>query len=138
MPAEAGHLRYFFDENTLGIGKIMAIARRDCVHTGHALIASLANYGDQDVDWIPGVTTQGLVVVSRDRRIRTRPAELQKFKECGARGMWFAGKKNLSNWDYLLLVARRWSDVEAFVDSHPTGPWALAINANTVEEIPLA
>lgn len=41
--------------------------------------------GDKDEDWIPVVATAGLVVIGRDKRIRTRPAEFSFLRSHGLR-----------------------------------------------------
>ena len=68
-------LRFFVDETSLGLGKALAIARHDVVHPGHPDLPSVPR-GTLDPDWMPIVSAMGLVVISRDKRIRTKPAEL--------------------------------------------------------------
>ncbi len=41
MTPDPAQLRFFFDESVLGLGKVMAIARKDVVHTGHALVPEI-------------------------------------------------------------------------------------------------
>jgi hypothetical protein len=68
-------LRYFVDESLMGLGKALAIARRDVVHPGHPLIPEVP-VGALDTDWIPAVARRDLVAICRDRRIRTKSGEL--------------------------------------------------------------
>ena len=68
-----GTIRFFFDEDALGIGQVMAAARGDCIYPGHP--RSPVNVGTDDVDWIPAVAAEGWIVVARDNKIRSRPAE---------------------------------------------------------------
>jgi hypothetical protein len=97
--------RFFVDETSLGLGKALAIARHDVVHPGHPDLPSVPR-GTLDPDWMPIVSAMGLVVISRDKRIRTKPAELAAFRECGLRVFWLAGKRDLSNWESLVLMVR--------------------------------
>jgi hypothetical protein len=48
MPPDPANLRFFVDESILGVGKALAIARTDVIHTGHPLIPEVplgAGYG---------------------------------------------------------------------------------------------
>lgn len=38
-----------------------------------------------DVDWIAAVSEEQLIILSRDRKMRTRPAEREAFEKAGAR-----------------------------------------------------
>ncbi|MGW6277157.1 PIN-like domain-containing protein [Kribbella sp. NPDC055071] len=85
MTAARG-LVYFTDENSLGLGKLLRRSGRDdVVYPGHEELAEVP-LGTLDVDWMPVVGRYNLVVLTRDRRIRTRPAELRAYTEhaCGA------------------------------------------------------
>lgn len=91
MLARAGELRFFVDETSLGLGKALAIARRDVVHTGHPLIPEVP-IGALDTTWIPAVAGRDLAVISRDRHIRTKPGELLLLRQHGLRVFWISGK----------------------------------------------
>jgi hypothetical protein len=90
MTAVAGQLRFFLDENLLGLAKAMEIARRDVVHPGHPLLPAVP-LGALGTQWIPTVAAAGLVVIGRDRRIRTKPAELALLRQHRLRVFWIAG-----------------------------------------------
>jgi hypothetical protein len=137
MPPDRRNLRFYFDESLLGVGKALAIARRDTVHVGHPLIAGDLPLGILDTEWLPRVGRLDWIVVLRDRRIRTKPAELSAFRRHGARVFWVAGKKDLSVWDTLVRLVNRWPDIERIVAARGRGPWFMAINENEIVEIPL-
>ncbi len=48
-------LRFFVDETSLGLGKMLAIARPDVVHPGHRNLPSIPT-GTLDIDWMPVVS----------------------------------------------------------------------------------
>src|SRR5689334_20243472 len=104
MPPDRRHLRFYFDESLLGVGKALAIARRDTVHVGHPLIAEDLPLGILDTEWLPRVGARGWIVLLRDRRIRTKPVELAAFRRHSVRVFWVAGKKDLSVWDSLVRL----------------------------------
>lgn len=134
MVADPTRLRYYVDESALGIGKTLAIARKDVVHVGHVLIPECP-LGVLDVDWIPAVAQRGLAVIARDRRIRSRPAELALLRAGGLRVFWIAGKRDMATWDWLVRLVRHWDTLDRIVADRPDGPWFYAINDNAVVEI---
>lgn len=84
MPARPRPV-YFTDENTLGLGKLLARSGRDDVrYPGHENLPEVP-LGTPDVEWMKVVARLDFVVVTRDRRIRTRPAELKHYHELGLR-----------------------------------------------------
>jgi hypothetical protein len=136
MPADPASLRFFVDESALGLGKVLAIARNDVIHAGHPLIPAVP-IGALDPDWMPEVAKRDLIVIARDRRIRTKPAELALLREHGLRIFWIAGKKDLTTWDYLVRLVRRWREIEDAIASKGDGPWFVAINVANLSDIPL-
>lgn len=136
MTADQESLRLFVDESALGLGKALAIARRDVIHTGHALIPQ-APLGALDTEWIPEVAKRDLAVISRDKRIRTKPAEAALLKQHAMRVFWIAGKRDLATWDYLVRVVRRWDDIERALRDQGEGPWFIAINENGLRQLAL-
>lgn len=134
MAAIAGALRFFVDESALGVAKALEIARHDVVHPGHRLIPDVP-LGTLDPDWMPVVAQRGLVVISRDRRIRTKPAELEAFRAHGLRAFWIAGKRDLSTWDALVRLVRRWHELEEVIRLRGPGPWFYSVTDERVREI---
>ena len=134
MGADPASLRLFVDENLLGVGKVLERARRDVVHSGHPLIPG-APLGARDTEWIPTVAAAGLIVITRDRRIRTRTAELEKLKQSGLRVFSIAGKQDLTTWGYLVRLVRRWDDIERLIVARGAGPWYMAVHETRVTEV---
>lgn len=134
MTADPANLRYFVDESALGVGKALAIARKDLVHTGHPLIPEVP-LGALDPVWIPAVAARDLAVIARDRHIRTKPGEIALLRQHGLRVFWIAGKRDLTTWDYLVRLVRRWDDIEKTLSTRGAGPWFMAVNETSVAEI---
>ena len=134
MTADPANLRFFVDESALGVGKTLAVARKDVIHTGHPLIPEVP-VGTLDPDWIPAVAQRELTVIARDKRIRRKPGELTLLRKHGLRVFWIAGKKDMSTWENLVLLVRRWEDIERVLDECGPGPWFMAINENSLAEI---
>jgi hypothetical protein len=136
MPAEAGVLRFFADESILGVGKALAIVRRDLVHPGHPLIPEIPR-GSLDTEWMPEVAERGLVVIGRDKKIRTRPGERRLLKEHGLRVFRIGGKRDLTHWQYLERLVRRWADIERRLLDRGPGPWFMLIHERSINEVSL-
>ena len=136
MPADEARLRFFFDESALGVSKALEIARSDVVHTGHRLLPEVP-FGTLDTEWMPVVAGKNLAVIARDRRIRTKPAELGQMMSHGLRVFWLAGKKDLSSWDALVRLVRRWGDNERTMRDRPEGPWFMAVTDTHIRELGL-
>lgn len=137
MPADLTKLRFYADENILGVGKALARVREDVVHPGHPLIPEVPT-GTDDVDWMPVVAGRGLVVLGRDRHIRTKEVELAIFHKHGLRVFWLAGKKDLTSWAKLTRFVARWDEMERIIQARGPGPWFMAINERDIVEIGLS
>jgi len=92
VTADRDQLRFYVDESALGLGKTLAAARKDTIHVGHKLIPECA-VGVLDPDWIPAVAARDLIVIARDKRIRSKPQELEQFRAAGLRVFGIGGKR---------------------------------------------
>lgn len=128
--------RWYFDESVLGAGKLLHENRDDVVFPGHPLLPELP-LGSDDTDWIPIVAASGWVALCRDRRIRSRPAELAIAREAGLRMVWFAGKKDMRPAAYADLFALNLQRLERLVIKHGDGPWAFSLATNGLKPLHL-
>lgn len=133
MSAGASGLAWFVDETSMGLGKMLAIARADVVHPGHFLLPTVPT-GTRDLDWMPIVAGMRLAVISRDKRIKTKPAELAAFRAAGLRVFWLAGKRDLSNWECIRLMVKWWDRMEEIVRDRGDGPWFQAVSDGAIRE----
>ena len=133
MSGSPPDLRWFVDETSMGLGKMLAIARTDVVHPGHFFLPSVPT-GTIDTVWMPIVAGMDLVVISRDKRIRTKPAELAAFRAAGLRVFWIAGRKDLSNWESIKLMVKWWERMEEIVRDRGDGPWFQAVSDGAIRE----
>lgn len=134
MTASRAQLRFFVDESALGLGKVLTIARHDVIHTGHVFIPEVP-LGALDPDWIPAVAARDLVLIARDRHIRRKRAELGLLRAHAMRVFWIAGKRDLTTWDSLVRIVRRWNDIETTLSTRGTGPWFMAVNEGGLTEL---
>lgn len=118
---------YFTDENTLGLGKLLRRAGRDdVVFPGFDGLPQIPT-GTTDLDWMPAVAQLGLVVITRDRRIRTRPAELRAYWEHGIRSVWIGAKQDLGPRQQFDLFIRHEARLQREITKRGQGPWAVSM-----------
>jgi hypothetical protein len=130
-------VRFFVDENMLPVGRALAAVRDDVCHPGHAAIPEVP-LGSKDPDWLPIIGKRELVLITRDNKIRSKPAELQAYKDHRIRAFFLTGKRDLTMWEKLDLVVRQWEKIEAAVTKNPKGPWAMAVTAgSSPRDVPL-
>lgn len=119
---------YFTDENALGLGKLLRRqGRDDVVHPGHPDLPDVP-LGALDVEWMPVIARRDLVVITRDRRIRTRPAELRLFREMGIRAVWLGAKRDLSPAQQVEVFLEHEARLQREIVKRGPGPWALALS----------
>lgn len=125
-PAE---VRFYFDEDILGLGRIVAGIRNDCTHPGDpgARIhkrdrpACPIATGTKDTEWLPRAADEGWIVISRDLNIRENPAERRAVRETGVRMVALSGQDARGTWAQLELFMRRWRRIEALTSE--SGPF---------------
>jgi hypothetical protein len=126
---------YFTDENALGLGKLLQRKGRDDVLCpGHDSLPEIP-LGTLDVDWMRVVGVRGYIVVTRDRRIRTRPAELLAYRENGIRSVWIGAKRDLGPQAQMDLFERHEERLRREIIKLGAGPWALALSASGVRPL---
>jgi hypothetical protein len=98
---------------------------------------------------IPAVAARNLIVIARDRHIRTRPQEVERFREVGLRVFWIAGKRDMTTWGWLAgkrdmttwgwlaRLVRHWAVIERVIVERGDGPWFYAVNDQSVREMNL-
>lgn len=127
--------RYFADENALGLAKLLIRAgRTDVVHPGHRSLPEVP-LGTRDLDWMPVAAGLGLIVLSRDRRIRTRPAELAAYRALGLRSVWIGGKHDLSPARQVEIFLQHEQRLHREALKRGSGPWALALTPSGVRPL---
>ncbi|GJF16701.1 hypothetical protein NGTWS1803_03300 [Mycolicibacterium cyprinidarum] len=126
MAAAIGDVQYVVDENLLSLGNAMVAVRRDTARFSRAPVEELLPRGILDTEWIPIVGDRGWVMITNDRRLRTRPVEAElaithELKVVHLHGD--VGSKPA--WDQLIRLTTRWTNV---TDQQPKeGPWWLSL-----------
>ena len=133
MPRDA-EPRWFVDETSLGLGRALALVRGDVVHPGHRRLLEVPK-STPDLQWMPVVAERRLVVISRDRHIKTKDAELRAFVDHRIRAFWIAGDRDMGNWDNLRRVVKWWDTMERIANERSEGPWFYSMFQGTLTEV---
>lgn len=121
-------VKYVVDENLLSLGNGMVAVRRDTARFSREPVHELLPRGISDPDWIPIVGDRGWIIVTNDRRLRTRPAESELAITHNLKVIHLHGDiGGKPAWEQLVRIATRWNGIENYVNKHPEGPWWLSV-----------
>lgn len=128
--------RFFVDENDLALGKALADLHGNVVFPGHPDLPEVPRRSLDD-EWLGAIGAQGLVVITRDKRIRYRPVERMMWLDHRVRGFVLTGTASQSTSDSLGLLKHHCVEVAVIVEAAPLGPWMYAVTQAGVRPIPL-
>jgi len=115
---------WFVDENSLGVAKALAYVRGDITWPGAP--DGPVSAGAADTTWLPIIGRAGLVVLTRDKRIRSRPLVRQALLDHDVRACFLTSGGSLTLFDQLRLWLRYWDDIENLVARQPA-PWLASV-----------
>lgn len=128
--------RFFVDESDLALGKLLADEHDDVVYPGHPDLPQVSR-GALDDEWLPVIGELGLVVITRDRKIRYRTAEKHAWIDHNVRGFVLTGRKSQSTSDSKAILDRHWKTIIGLVEGEPSGPWMRAVTSAGLRNIAL-
>ncbi len=118
---KAADVRFYFDADILGLGKLLASLRADCtfpgdpgavVHKRERPACSVKSPSADDSVWIPQVTSEGLLIITRDAKIQRRVAEVQAVRHHGATMVALASADATTLWAQLEVFMNQWRAIE--------------------------
>lgn len=137
--------RWYFDADIIGVGKLLAAARRDVTWPGDDGVRGkprdqqtpcvITDTATPDHEWIPKVTASGLAIITRDKRIQTRTAEIAAVEASGARMFAVTSEGQLNRWELLEVVVTRWRDLESACQR--PGPFIFAVTRSGIRALDL-
>lgn len=128
--------RFFADETDIGLARALDLRYGGVVHPGHTDLPEVPR-GANDDEWLEVAGRLGLVVVSRDGRIRYRPVEKSLWVRYRIRGFVLTGKGSQSTEGSLAVLAKHWDRISELVDADLPGPWMYAVTNGGLREIAL-
>lgn len=121
-------MRFYVDEDCLGLGYAMMWARPDTVTCAEEMVVEVLPRRTADADWLPIVSGHGWVVITGNRRIREDPTESVVAVREHARIICVHDPSGASStWDKLAQLTRYWDRIEGFIATHHDGPWWLSV-----------
>ncbi|MDQ4130835.1 MAG: hypothetical protein M3133_07600 [Actinomycetota bacterium] len=140
-PAE---VRIYFDADILGLGKVIAALRSGCTYPGdqgrviHKRERPPCSVTSPDIDdtvWIRQVTSEGLLIITRDSKIQRRAGELLAVQEHRARMVALASPDARTVWDQLEIFMRQWRAIEQLHSLD--GPFIYRASRTTLSKVGL-
>ncbi len=127
---------FFVDENDLALGKALADLYGNVVFPGHRELPEVPRQTLDD-EWLEVVGVKGLVVITRDQRIRYRPVEKRRWVQHRVRGFVLTGTTSQSTRDSLVLLEHHWEQMAGLAEATPSGPWMYAVTQAGLRAITL-
>lgn len=137
MPAHSiGDVVFVFDENLMGLAKGLAQLRDDAAVFGDTTLERIIPCGTLDADWIQEVGDRGWVVITNDRRLRTRPLEAPVAIDHRLKVVHLHGEVGSQRpWRQAERLLTHWQKVELQISTTPEGPWWLSLEAKRVRTL---
>ena len=88
-----------------------------------------------DEDWIPVVARAGWTILTRDKAIQRRTAEIEAVRQHGAKVFAIAAPGTLRSWDLLRVTLRHREAIEASCEQ--AGPFIYRLTMTNAETVPL-
>jgi hypothetical protein len=76
-------------------------------------------------------------VITRDRRIRYRPAERLAWIQHRVRGLVLTGKKSQSTAQSRSVLEKHWAAIGALADDPAEGPWMMSVTESGLRRLEL-
>lgn len=141
---KAAVVRFYFDADILGLGRLIASLRPDCTFPGDpgAVIhrrkrppCLITSTDTPDQDWIPLVAEAGYLMVTRDRLISRRIAEREAVFQHGARVLVLSARDAQTVWTQLEVFMSQWRRIENLLDR--PGPFIVRATRTTLSDLDL-
>jgi predicted nuclease of predicted toxin-antitoxin system len=115
----------FYIDASIQVAVAAAISqfRTDVLYAGGPGAPAFAT---RDTEWLALAGRNDWVVLTRDKRIRTRPAERDMYLSVGVRTFCFTHAGNYTSWEVLELVVSSWRRIEEAADA-TAGPYIYSV-----------
>lgn len=123
--AKPSTVRLYFDEDVLGLAKLLCQKRPDFTYPGdpggrigrfERPACPITERGVRDDQWIPQVASRGWLIVTRDAKIQENRAEIAAVRDFGAKMVNLGVPDAGTLWLQLELFMIRWRDIDFLVD----------------------
>jgi hypothetical protein len=111
----------------------LAAVRTDVIHPDHP--DTTIRSGDLDDVWLPVVGDAGLILITRDKRIRYRLAEKRLLRKHAVRGLFLTQAGRMTMWEILRMVMTNWDRIEEIAGE--PGPWIRSLTRAGINDLVL-
>ena len=141
--AKPADVRFYFDQDILGLAHVIAGLRGDSTYPGDAGAvikrrqrpACPITPGTKDAVWIPQVTDLGWLIITRDSRIQAHRAEIAAVRDSSAKLVALSGEDARGTWAQLEIVMQRWRAIEQLREQ--PGPFVYTATRTSLKKVPL-
>jgi hypothetical protein len=141
--AKPADIRFYFDQDILGLAHVIAGLRADSTYPGDAGAvikrrrrpACPVTPGTKDTVWIPQVTGLGWLIITRDSRIQAHKAEIAAVRDSSAKLVALSGEDARGTWAQLEIVMQRWRAIEQLREQ--PGPFIYTATRTSLKKVPL-
>jgi hypothetical protein len=88
-----------------------------------------------DDEWIPVVAQASLAIITRDKHIATRTAEINEVIAASARMFAITSPEQLQTWDLLTIVVAQWQQLE--LAAQENGPFIYSVTRTMMTKLDL-
>jgi hypothetical protein len=135
-------VRFYIDADILGLGKLLGALRSDVTYPGDpgttlhkrtrpACIITTPR--TKDTVWIPVVSQQGLLIVTRDSKIQQHRAEIAAIVENRGRMVALSSPDAATVWGQLEVFMTQWHRVEELTEL--SGPFIYTATRTSLVKI---
>lgn len=143
--ARPARVRYYIDADLLGLAKILVQVRTDVTYPGDPGGAvkggrvrdpcTVTDPATLDHIWIPETARQGWLIITRDRHIQHRPAEIEAVRASGARMINLAADDAIGTFAQFEVLLCQWRRIEALLEED--GPFIYSVTRTSFRQIEL-
>ena len=136
---------WYVDADTLGLAHVLIRARPDVTFPGDDGVRHrkawrmdpciISDPATHDNVWIPAAAQAGMAIITRDKHIAMRTAEINEVIRSGARMFAITSNDQLQTWDLLTIVVERWEQFE--VAAREDGPYIYSVTRTAMAKIDL-
>lgn len=118
-------VRFYVDADILGLGKLLGALRSDVTYPGDPGVTLhkrtrpaciITTPRTKDPIWIPVVSQQGLLIVTRDSKIQQHRAEIAAVVENRGRMVALSSPDAATVWGQLEVIMTQWRRIEELTE----------------------
>jgi hypothetical protein len=143
--ARPARVRYYIDADLLGLAKILVQVRSDVTYPGDPggpvkggrvrEPCTVTDPATLDHIWIPEATRREWLIITRDRHIQDRPAEIEAVRTSRARMINLAGDDAIGTFAQFEVLMCQWRRIEALLEE--PGPFIYSVTRTSLRRIEL-